>query len=73
MPIYVFECQKCHTVQEFMLGLSEVSSLVVGDLADLEPLGCSCESCKNTQFKKLPTAHGKTAVNWASWNTERKA
>lgn len=71
MPIYVFECQSCKEINEFMLGLSEVGSVQTGDVADLEDFICVCTSCGKTVFKKLPTPCGKTAINWGSWNEKR--
>jgi predicted nucleic acid-binding Zn ribbon protein len=73
MPIYVFECTKCHKVQNFMLGLSEVIDVQAGDITDLKEFSCCCEDCEGTEFKKLPAAHGKTAVNWGSWYEKRSA
>lgn len=73
MPIYVFECESCNEVQEFMLGLSEAGDLKTGDTADLKDFMCSCTKCGKTKFKKLPAAHGKTAVNWGSWYEKREA
>lgn len=73
MPIYIFECQECGSISEFMLGLSEIGDMRTGDVANLGSLHCACSSCTNTVFKKLPTSYGKTAVNWGSWNETREA
>lgn len=72
MPIYSFECLKCKHVNEFIIGISELPDIAVGDETNLKKISCYCENCKDTKFKKLPSAHGKTPINWSSWNSEKK-
>ena len=66
MPLYEFECCNCGKSQEFLIGLSELPNMDDDRIVDLGSLKLAC-SCKCSKFKKLIAAHGKTAVNWGSW------
>jgi len=67
MPIYELQCIACKTVNEFIIGLSEMPKLNGKREVNLKHLNIVCKKCKKTKFKKLISAHGKTASNWAAW------
>lgn len=68
MPIYELQCtnEKCSNVQEELMGLGEMADRESENL-DLSDINISCKKCGNTEFKRLISAHGKTAHNWSSW------
>ena len=65
MPLYELECINCKKVNEFLMGLSEAPT--TNEEVDLKDLKLKCEKCGKTKFKRIISAHGKTASNWASW------
>lgn len=67
MPLYVLQCVHCKTENEFLIGLSEIPKPNSKKEINLKSLNMKCEKCGKNIFKKMVTAHGKTASNWASW------
>ena len=58
-----FECNK---KEEMIIGISEMPDPVEGKY-NLSEVPIQCKKCKTSVFTKVISAHGKTAVNWASW------
>lgn len=70
MPLYEIECVKCKSTQEVIISLEDLPEPNSKNELNLKLLGIVCESCNECRFKKLISAHGKTPVNWASWQTQ---
>jgi len=66
MPVYELQCVGCESVQEEILGLSEFDNRDK-DKLDLSDINISCIKCGKTKFRKLLSAHGKSAHNWSAW------
>jgi hypothetical protein len=69
MPAYVLGCLGCETVKEELLGISELEGRDPEKL-NLSDLKVNCKKCGKSVFRKLVTAHGKTAHNWSAWQRE---
>lgn len=69
MPIYELQCVYCKTINELIIGLSEMPKTNDKREVDLKILGIKCKKCKRTKFKKLVSSHGKMASNWAAWQS----
>ncbi len=67
MPLYELKCTNCKTINELLIGISEMPKLNEKREVDLKSIGIKCKKCKKTKFEKLISAHGKTASNWSSW------
>ena len=67
MPIYVLQCINCKTEDEYLIGLSEMPKANKQKEINLRSLGMKCKKCGKNIFKKMVTAHGKTANNWSAW------
>jgi hypothetical protein len=72
MPMYEFECCKCGTVREELVGISELKDRDMEAL-ELSDLNIQCAKCAGTLFKKLLSPHSKMDVNWHSWNNPKGA
>ena len=64
MPMYELQCVACKTINEFLIGLSEMPKINASREVSLKSLGMKC---KKTKFKKLISSHGKMASNWSGW------
>lgn len=65
MPLYDFKCIECGKITEFLVDQKDLEK-------EKENINLSpkfCPSCKNSNFYRLPAAHGKTPVNWSSWQS----
>ena len=67
MPIYEFQCVACKTINELLIGLSEIPKMNTSREVNLKSLGVSCKKCNKTKFKKLMSSYGKMASNWSAW------
>lgn len=69
--MYELECENCGMTEEVLITpISKFENKAIEikkNIFDLKDLDVSCNKCDGTIFKKLISAHGKTAVNWASW------
>ena len=72
MPMYEFECCKCGTATEELVGISELLNRDPEGM-DLADLGIKCTECSGTLFKKLISTHGKMPVNWSAWDKPKGA
>lgn len=72
MPMYEFECCKCGTITEELIGISELQGRDTENL-DLADLSIKCSKCSGTLFKKLISPHSKMDVNWHAWNNPKGA
>jgi predicted nucleic acid-binding Zn ribbon protein len=70
MPLYQFECTKCEEISEFLLGISEAVDMEIQKEVDLKEYHWACK-CGSTKFKRLLSAHSKSAFNWGSWATKK--
>lgn len=70
MPIYVFDCEKCETSYELMLGISEADDYPIGRPLDMSDQKLKCK-CGSKKFKRVVTSHGKSPINWASWSQNK--
>jgi hypothetical protein len=67
MALYDMQCIHCDVINEFLISWSEEPKPSSKNIVDLVELSLSCSKCGKTKFKKVITAHGKTAQNWANW------
>ena len=72
MPVFEFTCLNCGKNLEVFFPSGSTPDVKMFEDIDLTAYGEKCE-CGNTKFKKLLSAHGKTAVNWHQWNEKRTA
>ena len=63
MPLYEFKCCDCGWEVETIVQLG-----VLPDKHEhIKVPGVECEKCGCEYFDKQISMHGKTALNWASW------
>lgn len=68
MPLYDLKCINCGRVSEVLLDHKDLDH--EDENGQLDLFGkIFCPTCKKTVFVRLPSAHGKTPVNWASWKS----
>ena len=72
MPLYDLECINCGNSDDFIIGLSEITSMKDTNNMNLSTLGISCKNCGKSSFKKLISINAKMAENWAAWNKKIK-
>lgn len=72
MPLYDLECLNCGEIEDFIIGLSEISNVPDTNNMDLSMLGIVCKKCGKSNFKKLLSPNAKMSENWAAWNKRTK-
>ena len=63
MPLYEFKCCKCGWVHETVVSLSVLPE----GHENIQVKDVSCPKCQGVKFDRLISMHGKTVLNWASW------
>jgi len=67
MPLYELKCIACKTINECLIGLSEMPAVNEKREVNLKSVGIKCKTCKKTKFEKLISSHGKMGSNWSAW------
>ena len=71
--MYELQCVACKTINEFLIGLSEMPKINASREVSLKSLGMKCKKCKKNEIQKiniLPRENG-IITTWYAGNAAR--